>query len=179
MYYNKRTLILTAVLATLFGTAQHFFYHWLPNFLTALVSPVNESLWEHSKLIFIPYLLGALFLNRDRPGGLRPWVLTLPLLIAWMLILGWLYNVVLSGEWDWINILIYLLIMSLGFWLPTRFLHPIPNSLWYPVLAGVILLGVALVVFTFYPPNQILFWDLSIARAWFSSPCRYFDNLLQ
>ena len=96
-----------------------------------------------------------------------------------MLILGWLYNVVLSGEWNWVNLLIYILVMALGFWLPTRFLHPVSNSLWYPVLAGVILLGLALVVFTFYSPNHVLFWDLSMARAWFSSPCRYFDNLLQ
>lgn len=179
MYYNKRALLLTAVLAIGLGVAQHFFFSLWPNPLTALLAPVNESLWEHSKLVFWPYLLGAVWLNRGRPGGLRPWFVVLPVLIALMLILGWLYNVVLGGEQSWVNIAIYILVMGLGFWLPSRFVHPVPNSLWYPVLTCVVLLGLALAVFTLYPPNNVLFWDLSMARAWFSSPCRLAEDLLQ
>lgn len=30
----------------------HFIYSWLPNTITAIFFPVNESIWEHQKLIF-------------------------------------------------------------------------------------------------------------------------------
>ena len=36
------------VLAFLF----HFIYEWIPNTLTSIFFPVNESIWEHMKLIF-------------------------------------------------------------------------------------------------------------------------------
>lgn len=35
----------------------HFVYDWFPNALTAIFFPVNESIWEHMKLLVTPYLL--------------------------------------------------------------------------------------------------------------------------
>ena len=40
--------------AALAGTALHFLHSWLPNPLTALFAPVNESVWEQLKLLFWP-----------------------------------------------------------------------------------------------------------------------------
>ena len=40
------------------GSLSHFFYGWSGNFfLVGLFSPVNESVWEHLKLLFFPALL--------------------------------------------------------------------------------------------------------------------------
>ena len=97
MIYPKRQLILTAAAAILAGCVLHFLYEWQPSAITALFSPVNESLWEHVKLVFWPFLGAALLLNRDRPGGARPWLLVLPGLCALTLILGWVYHVALGG----------------------------------------------------------------------------------
>ena len=96
MFYGKRALILTCLLAMLAGTGLHFLYEWLPNPVTALLSPINESLWEHIKLIYWPYLAAALWLNRGRPGGIRPWLLALPIMSGLMLLLGYLYHIVLG-----------------------------------------------------------------------------------
>ena len=52
MIYPKRQLIVTWLAAILAGCALHFLYEWLPSAITALFSPVNESLWEHVKLVF-------------------------------------------------------------------------------------------------------------------------------
>ncbi len=39
------------------GTIIHFVYEWSgENVLVAMLSPVNESIWEHTKLLFTPML---------------------------------------------------------------------------------------------------------------------------
>ena len=60
-------------LTTLGGTILHFLYDWTGEF--ALVSPfsgVNESTWEHMKLLFWPLFLFAMvqwlfFRDQDEP----------------------------------------------------------------------------------------------------------------
>ena len=50
-------ILFTAIL----GTLSHFFYDWTgQGALIGLVSPVNESTWEHMKLLFFPMLLYGL-----------------------------------------------------------------------------------------------------------------------
>ena len=42
------------------GTALHFAYEWSgENVVVGAVAAVNESTWEHMKLLFIPLLLVA------------------------------------------------------------------------------------------------------------------------
>lgn len=56
-----------------FGTGcfWHYLYDWLPGPLTALLAPVNESVWEHLKLLVIPYYVGCLPLLKASPGPAR------------------------------------------------------------------------------------------------------------
>lgn len=171
MIYPKRQLIVTFIAVVLAGCALHFLYGWRPNALTALFSPINESLWEHVKLIFWPYLGAALLLNRGRPGGVLPWLLVLPLLCALALIPGWIYNVTLGGEAGWVNIVIYILVMALGFWLPTRFSGPFKGVKWALPAAAVIALALLIAWFTLYPPEGLLFRDLAAVGSWLPLPC--------
>ena len=170
MYYEKRTLVLTALAATLAGILLHFLFSSWPNPVTALVSPVNESLWEHIKLLFWPYLLAALWLNRGRPGALRPWALTLLLMCTLMLGVGYLYHVLLDGEVLWVDIGLYLFLMLFGFWLPTRFSGPFSALPWRLAPWLVLLLGALILLFTLWPPDAILFANLA-AGHWYPLPC--------
>lgn len=171
MFYPKRQLIITWLAALLAGFVLHFLYQWQPNAVTALFAPVNESLWEHVKLIFWPFLGAALILNQGRPGGIRPWLLVLPLLCALLLALGWVYNVTLGGEALWVNIAIYMLVMTLGFWLATRFSGPFKGVKWMLPIAAVIALALMIGWFTLYPPELPLFRDLATVGAWLYLPC--------
>ena len=171
MYYGKRSLLLTCLAAMLAGALLHFVYSWLPCAVTALVSPINESLWEHVKIVFWPYLAAAVLLNRGRPGGIFPWLLTLPIMCGAMLALGYLYHISLGGEAMWVDLAIYAAVMALGFWLPAAFSQPFSaGRRALSVLLTVLLLGMV-AVFTLYPPDCILFADLSAAGAWFPLPC--------
>ena len=171
VYYGKKLLVGTCLVTILLGSALHFLYSYLPGVVTALLSPINESLWEHVKIIYWPYLLAALWLNRGRPGGNRPWFLCLPILCGLMLLLGYLYHIVLGGEAMWVDIAIYVLVMGLGFWLPTQWAGPFQGVKWMIPVAAVFVLGVLFAVFTLWPPEHILFVDLSSASAWFQIPC--------
>lgn len=52
--YEITGFIFVSVVGTLF----HFLYEWLNyNKIIALFCPVNESVWEHLKLLFFPYLI--------------------------------------------------------------------------------------------------------------------------
>ena len=39
----------------------HFLYDWFPNSLFSIFFPVNESIWEHMKLIYTSYIFYGIF----------------------------------------------------------------------------------------------------------------------
>lgn len=171
MYYDKRRVLAALLFTLVFGSLLHFLYQWLPNAATALFSPVNESLWEHVKIIFWPYLLAALWLTWGRPGGMRPFLLALPLMCLAMLALGYWYHILLGGEAMWVDLLIFLAVMLFGFWFPLQFSGPFSGWRWLIPVAAVVVLALLIMLFTLWPPQLILFADLSSAGAWFPLPC--------
>lgn len=59
----KKYTVIGTIIVLLAGTLSHFLYEWSGNHpLVGLFTPVNESVWEHMKLIFFPMLLYGLFL---------------------------------------------------------------------------------------------------------------------
>ena len=60
-------------LAVLGGAALHFLYDVWPNPLTAVLAPVNESVWEHLKLLYWPFLAAAFVLARGADDARGRW----------------------------------------------------------------------------------------------------------
>ena len=48
----KRSRIISTIGIFLLCFLFHFIYNWLPSSIAAIFFPVNESIWEHMKLIF-------------------------------------------------------------------------------------------------------------------------------
>lgn len=94
---SKAALLAFAV-ATLAGSCLHFVYALFPNGLTAVLAPVNESIWEHLKILVWPCVLGAVPLLRREPDGLGARAFSLLLAAGLMLAAGWLYHGVLDGR---------------------------------------------------------------------------------
>ena len=84
---SKAALLAFAV-ATLAGTCLHFVYALFPNGLTAVLAPVNESIWEHLKILVWPCVLGAVPLLRREPDGLGARAFSLLLAAGLMLAAG-------------------------------------------------------------------------------------------
>ena len=58
---NKKILkleIIGFIFTSVLGTLMHFFYEWSnDNSIVGLFCPVNESPFEHLKLLFFPFLI--------------------------------------------------------------------------------------------------------------------------
>ena len=51
-------LIVGMIVVALLGWLLHYVYRWTGNaFLVGLFVPVNESVWEHMKLVYVPMLI--------------------------------------------------------------------------------------------------------------------------
>ena len=94
----KRSYFIAAIVAAAAGTALHFLYEVSPNLISALLSPVNESVWEHLKLLYWPTLAAALVLSAHAPCRIRLWSGFLTALLAMPLfLLGLYYGLRLLG----------------------------------------------------------------------------------
>lgn len=57
----KCCTIIGIIFVLVLGTIFHFLYEWTENnFVVGLFAPINESVWEHMKLVFFPMLLYTL-----------------------------------------------------------------------------------------------------------------------
>ena len=122
----KRKWWTVCFLSILAGSALHFLYDLWPNPLTAVFAPVNESVWEHLKLLYWPFLAAAFVLTKDEADGRKSWCgLLAGLLGAPLLLLG-AYYTLLSGftlHGLPLDLILYALAMAGGFalaWLSDR-----------------------------------------------------------
>lgn len=169
MRFTKRDLSLWQftgfALTALGGTLLHFLYGWTSgNILIAPFSAVNESTWEHMKLLFFPLFIFALIQSRFFKNYENFWCVKLVgILTGLMLIpvLFYTYNGVLGKSPDWVNIAIFFISAAVAFLLETRLFKK--NSLrckrpWL-AFAVICLIGVLFAVFTFAAPRIPLFQD--------------------
>ena len=161
----KKSGLLAFVLASLAGVLLHFLYDFFPSAVTALFSPVMESVWEHIKLVYFPGLVAAILLTR-KWGGLGGRMLALLLGCLTTVALGYLYCVVLGGRAAGVNVGIYLASMAAVFALPKPLEARLQGRWSELFLLLVIALGGAICLFTFLPPDHILYADLTVVNTW-------------
>jgi len=160
------------VISVLAGVLLHFVYGLFPNLLTAIFSPVQESLWEHVKLAYWPFLVALLVLTRGGERGCRaPWLMSLLVICVTMLGIAYWYHFVFGGESMVFDIGLYVVMMGMGFLLPRLFRGLAGKGWWSEGLwVMVALLGGMILLFTVLPPESPLFVDLSAKRTWLSIP---------
>lgn len=157
------------IIATaLLGTLSHFFYEWSGHMaLIALFSPVNESAWEHLKLLFFPFLAVSILqylLNRRsllaaRFFFYRFWSALCAMAV--ILICFFTYTGIFGTHFLPLDILIYFTGVLTAFLLSERFLGSVQKSV--PDFTVTVLLWSALCLcfflFTCFPPEIPLFFS--------------------
>lgn len=147
------------------GTILHFLYDWLGEAVwIAPISGVNESTWEHMKLLFFPMFLFAIvqsFFFRDRENfwciKLRGILLGLALIPT----LFYTYNGAIGKSPDWLNITIFFVSAAISYIYETRKFNENKLICKSPKRRISILCVIALlfIVFTFRTPELGIFED--------------------
>ena len=150
------------------GTLSHFLYEWSgQNYFAGLISPVNESVWEHMKLIFFPMLAFTLILlcryRKTYPCAvcaLLTGILTGTLLIP---VLFYAYTFVVGKDLFFMDIAIFIFSTLIGFLISSKIMkscHSKPKCILPCIL--VLLLLLCFIFFTYAPPDMALFSDPAV-----------------
>jgi len=147
------------------GTILHFLYDWLGNAVwVAPFSGVNESTWEHMKLLFWPMFIFAIvqsFFFRDRDDFWCVKLRGILLGISLIPIIFYTYNGVIGRSPDWINIAIFFIAAAIAYIWETRLYSAEKLECRSPKTAFGLLfaVGILFVVFTFATPELAIFKD--------------------
>ena len=150
---------------SLAGTLLHFLYDWLGGATwIAPFSGVNESTWEHMKLLFWPMLIFAIvqsFFFRDRKDFWCVKLRGILLGLALIPILFYTYNGIIGSSPDWINIAIFFISAAIAYIYETRRFNSGATACKNPkpAIALLCLIAVLFVVFTFATPEIDIFKD--------------------
>ena len=145
----------------------HFLYDIFPNFLTSVISPINESIWEHMKLIYTSYLIWGLieYFLLEKNKEVNNFLLQLFLvpffgICIYLIIYLPLFNI--FGE----NLLISLILLFvvivieqiISYYLLQK--EEIPNQGLIGII-GIVAIYIIFGYLTYFPLNNYLFFDWS------------------
>lgn len=150
------------------GSIAHFLYDWSDHALiVGLFTPVNESIWEHMKLLFFPMLLYSLIMilkyRRQYPHiasalffGLIAGTILIPAFY-------YAYTSVLGTNYLFGDIGIFILGIVISFWLAYRL------TLSHRLESATLVLGLAVGVlllcflwFSYHAPHTVIFQDPTV-----------------
>ena len=148
------------------GTLLHYVYDWSGGFsLLGVISSVNESVWEHMKLLFIPAFLFTLIemiafgehyshFWRSKLLGILIGLLLIPTLY-------YTYTGALGLRLVWLDISLFYIAAAATFFLETRLLlrHSRSGTWELPSMLLIWLLAFAFLIFTYFPPCLPVFQD--------------------
>lgn len=155
--------IVGIIFVLIFGTLSHFLYNWTGNnFIIGFFTPINESIWEHMKLLFFPMLLfSSLMIFKLR--AVYPCITSS--LYAGMLlgttlipILFYAYTYIIGKNFFIFDIAIFMFSVVIAFLIAYNFTQSCKlqsYSVFIYILVCVYLL--CFLLFTYEPPNIKLF----------------------
>lgn len=147
------------------GTLLHFLYDWTGQSIWAApFSAVNESVWEHMKLLFFPMLIFALvesrFVRKAYPNFWCVKLVGTVLGLTLIPVFYYTYTGALGVSADWFNIAIFFIAAAAVYRVETRLLKKGKLCRFPAVAFGLlVLIGLAFVVLTFAPIKIPLFQD--------------------
>ena len=147
------------------GTLLHYLYEWLGEaWWIAPISGVNESTWEHMKLLFWPMFLFAIvqsFFFRDRVDFWCVKLRGILLGLALIPVFFYTYNGIIGKSPDWINIVIFFVSAAISYLYEAKTYRNEKTRCrakkWH--LAMLCVIALLFVIFTFKTPHIGIFAD--------------------
>jgi uncharacterized protein involved in response to NO len=166
---NKKLLkleIIGFVVVCIVGTVMHFVYEWTnDNTVVGLFCPINESPWEHLKLLYFPFLLYTIITQiKLKQDKFNIWFAGYISIITGMAVtISYYYtlNGALGGNNEWVNISSFFVGVAVTFILNYFLINNSVGKGTPNAIAGAMLIITVLIffIFTFKPPIIPLFED--------------------
>ena len=161
-YWQVAGFLFTSVL----GTFLHFLFDLSGrSVIAAIFSAVNESIWEHMKLIYYPVFLFALiefrFWGKDHKSFWCIKLVGILLGLTLIPVLYYTYTGIFGVSVDWLNIAIFFLLVGVAFWVENK-LFERENGCCLDTRASFILIciiGIVFTLLTFFTPEIPFFKD--------------------
>ena len=148
------------------GTILHFVYHWTgQNRIAGLFSPVNESTWEHLKLLFMPMLLYSIVeyfaIGKYFSNFIAAKVLGIVFGLLVIVAVFYTYTGIVGRHFLWADILTFVLGVAAAYAYGWRTIHQADAGMipQFAALLIALVLAACFAIFTFYPPHIPLFLD--------------------
>ncbi len=163
----KKIKIIAIIATFAFTVLFHFLYDWFPNPLFSVLFPVNESIWEHMKLLYSGLLAWSIIeyfilkkLNIKFTNYWSSIFLTMiSSIIVYLIIFLPLYAIFGENPFISIGLLILVIIASqiFNYYLITRKKE---NTLLNKIAIALIIIGyVVFLSLTYNPPKNYIFYD--------------------
>lgn len=156
--------IISAIFVCIVGTLLHFTYELFgENTLVASFSAINESVWEHLKLLFFPMLLttiiGYFYIGKNIPNFLCSKTIGIISSMLFIIIFFYTYTGIIGKSIVFIDISSFFVAVVLGEYLSYKLMTS--NLKCNNVIAIIILtiILICFVVFTYFTPKIGLFKD--------------------
>lgn len=151
------------------GTLLHFAYQWSgENLLVASFSAVNESVWEHLKLVFYPMLLMAIieyfFVKKVVNNYMEAKTIGIFTAMSFVIVSFFTYTGIIGTHFLIMDILIFIISIILGEWISYRLIkRKNESTIQSKILASLItvFLLICFVVCTYATPTVNLFRDFA------------------
>lgn len=152
-------------ISSLVGSLLHFVFDWTnQSLLAAPFSAINESTWEHMKLIFFPMFIFALFQSIFFKDYDNFWCIKLRGILTGLIlipVLFYTFNGVFGKTPDWLNISFFFIATASSYFAETFLFKREKFICKYPKISFLIicLIGISFVIFTFKAPQIPIFRD--------------------
>ncbi len=163
----KKWKVISVIFIFLLSALFHFIYDWIPSFFTSLFFPVNESIWEHNKIIVGSFLILAIiekiYYKKRKNVIFAEAISSLVCMILVMLIFTPVYLYILKTNDNMIvTFAIFLIAIIVSQIVSYKLLNKEYNSRLEEL--GIILFVIFFlinIIFTYYPPKVALFYDFT------------------
>ena len=153
------------------GSALHFSFAWSGNQpIVGAFSAVNESVWEHLKLAFWPSLFFTFIeyplIRKTAKNFFAAKAIGVYLMITIIPLVFYFYTTISGKSIFLIDISTFAAVIVIGQLVSYKFLthRQLPEKFNKIAFVVIILLAIAFIVFTFYPPQLQIFRDSATGK---------------
>ena len=162
----KKTKLLIIIVTFLISFPIHFIHDKFPCFLTSIIAPVNESVWEHMKIIYTSIIISSIIeaiIYKKKNINNNNFIISIPL----SAIIGIIFYLTIYSIIDLFiphNFYIAIILMLITYLISNMISYILLNKKEIPnqKKTGILLILISYIIFThltYYPLNSNIFVD--------------------